>query len=317
MTKPASIAKMFGSANIDTFLGIPACNNLDELDAAEVAILGVPFVTPYKSVGAYCTNAPRAIRDAIAPYAANLHHVDFDLGRPIFPDGHVTAVDCGDLPYDEEDFAKNRALVREQVSKILDKGATPVLIGGDDSIPISMFDAFEGRGEFVILQIDAHIDWRDEVDGERFGLSSNMRRASEMPQISDIIQVGQRAIGSARPRDYRDALDWGVKFYSAREVERGGVEPVLDLIPNDANVIIALDIDGLDPAIVPGVIGRAPGGLTYWQTVNLIHGVAKKANLAAFSLVEFMPERDVDQLGALIAARIVANVIGVVASNDI
>ena len=57
---------------------------------------------------------------------------------------------------------------------------------------------FAGR-QVVILQIDAHIDWRDEVGGEHWGLSSNMRRASEMAHVTGIVQVGQRGIGSARP----------------------------------------------------------------------------------------------------------------------
>ena len=102
-------------------------------------------------------------------------------------------------------------------------------------------------------------------------------------------------------------------FCSAHEVHRHGVAPVLELIPEGAQVIFALDVDGLDPTVVPGVIGRAPGGLAYWQVVDLIHGVARRARLAAFDLVEFMPERDVDQLGALACARLVANVLGVIA----
>ena len=66
---------------------------------------------------------------------------------------------------------------------------------------------------------------------------------------------------------------------------------------------------------MPGVIGRAPGGLSYWQSVELIQGVARKARLSAFNLVEFMPERDVEQLGALVCARLVANVLGAVARS--
>ena len=313
MTDPRSnIKQMFGSGDEDTFLGLPRCADLTGLDA-KAAIIGAPSVTPYRRVGAYCTNAPRAIREAIAGYAANLHHIDFDLGRPIFENGDVSAVDYGDLPYHDEDFALNRARLRERVGEVLDRGAVPVVIGGDDSVPIPMFEAFAGRGEFTIVQIDAHIDWRDEVDGERYGLSSNMRRASEMAHITRIIQVGQRAIGSARPSDYQDALDWGVEFYSARRLDQHGIAPALDRVPAGAKVIIALDIDGLDPMVVPGVIGRAPGGLSYWQTIELIHGVADKAELVAFNLVEFMPERDVDELGALVAARIIANVLGAVA----
>ena len=303
---------MFGSLEVDTFLGLPTCTNLDMIEA-KAAILGVPVATPYKAVGNYCANAPEAIRAAIAPWATNLEHVDFDFGEPLFPGGQITAVDCGNLSYDENDFAANRAAIKNAVIKMVGNGVIPVLIGGDDSVPIPMFDAFSGKGDYTILQIDAHIDWRDEVQGERYGLSSNMRRASEMAHIKKIIQVGQRSIGSARPSDLRDAKDWGVEFYSARDVSRDGLAPILETISEQSNVIIALDIDGLDPSIVPGVIGRAPGGLSYWQTVELIHGVARKARLSAFNLVEFMPERDVEQLGALVCARIIANVLGAVA----
>ena len=191
-------------------------------------------------------------------------------------------------------------------------GAVPVLLGGDDSIPIPMLQAFEGRGTFTIVQIDAHIDWRDEVDGERWGLSSTMRRASEMDHIERIIQVGARNIGSARPQDLADAKAWGAQFFTARDVARDGLQPVLDAIPAGSNVIICFDCDGLDPSILPGVIGRAPGGLGYWQTVELLTGIAGKSRIAAFDLVEFMPDQDVDGLGALTASRMVTTMLGLI-----
>ena len=104
------------------------------------------------------------------------------FGEPLLPGGPADACDLGDLPW-SEDSAANRDAIRAAVSAILDRGAVPVLLGGDDSIPIPMLQAFEGRGKFTIVQIDAHIDWRDDVGGERWGLSSTMRRASEMAHI--------------------------------------------------------------------------------------------------------------------------------------
>ena len=315
MTDKRNIGMMFGAGAVDTFLGIPPCSDLGKLEA-KAAILGVPCATPYVSVGPYCAEAPDAIRASIGHYAPNVGHFDFDLGGPLLPGDSAGAVDCGNLGYDEADFQGNRDMIRTSIAKILDAGAVPIVLGGDDSIPIPMIQAFEGRGTFTILQIDAHIDWREEVGGEPWGLSSTMRRASEMPHIENIIQVGQRGLGSARPADVRDAEAWGVKFVSARDVHRSGIDPVLDLIPAGSNVIIALDCDGLDPSAIPGVIGRAPGGLTYWQTLDLIHGVAAKGKISAFDIVEYVPEMDVDQIGALTAARIVANVMGLVVHAD-
>jgi agmatinase len=307
-----TIGAMFGGQKTQTFLGLPASADIAKLDA-DIAIIGAGCATPYPSVGAYCAGAPAAIRAAMGQYAATLAHHDFDLGGPLLGDGAERVVDCGDLPFDQADAPANRDRIRAAVAAVLDRGATPVVIGGDDSVPIPLFQAFEGRGRFTILQIDAHIDFRDEVGGERWGLSSTMRRASELSCIERIIQVGQRAVGSARPADREAALQARVEFVSARRLYENGVDAALALVPPGADVLVTLDCDALDPSIMPAVIGPAPGGLTYWQAIELIEGVAKKARIASFDIVEFMPARDIGGLGALTAGRIIAHVIGLLA----
>ena len=140
-----------------------------------------------------------------------------------------------------------------------------------------------------------------------------MRRASEMGYVQRIIQVGQRGLGSARSSDVADAKKAGVRFVSSHQVHTDGVGPVLDLIEPGSNLLVTFDCDGLDPSIMPAVIGRVPGGLTYWQAVDLLRGVAKRARIASFDLVEFMPSRDVDGLGALVGGRILATMLGLIA----
>ena len=315
MTGNKALGTMFGATGVSTFMGLPRCDDLSQLQA-RIALIGADGCTPYPSVGSYCAGGPAAIRGAGAAYAANLTHMNFDLGGPVFPKG-VTAVDLGDLPVSEADAAGNRALLQSTVAKVLDRGAVPFLLGGDDSLPIPMLQAFAGRGhELTILQIDAHIDWRDDVGGERLGLSSTMRRASEMGHVGRIIQVGQRGIGSARTGDVADALAYGVRFVSAGEVARAGIGPVVDLVPAGSDVVVCLDLDALDPAVMPAVIGRTAGGMSYWQVFDLIAGVAAKARIAAFDMVEFMPDRDIDGQGAAVAAQLLAGVLGIVARQD-
>ncbi len=303
MTSP-TMSAMFGTAPVETFLGLPA-----EAPAPRAALIGVPCATPYPSVGAYCAGAPRAIRAAIAEDCGNRAHVDFDFGEPLLAEGE--AVDLGDLACDPATPVENRALIRDTVRDLVARGITPILIGGDDSIPIPMLEAFTGRGPITLVQIDAHIDWRDEVGGERLGLSSTMRRASEMPQIGPMIQIGQRSVGSARAGDLADARAHGVQFISARDIARFGITPALSKIPEGAETIVCFDFDALDPAIMPGVIGRAPGGLGYWQAVELLRGIAAKSRILAFDFVEYMPERDVDAIGGLTAARLIVQAIGI------
>lgn len=308
----ASLEKMFGAGAAETFLGLPRCRDLGRMEA-DIALIGADCATPYPQVGAYCAGGPAAIRAASAAYAAGLGHVNFDLGGPVLPGG-VRAVDAGDLPQDPGDGPGNRARIFGAVSQVLDRGAVPVLIGGDDSLPIPMLEAYGARDRrFTILQIDAHIDWRNEVEGERLGLSSTMRRASEMAHVERIVQVGQRGIGSARPGDHADALAWGVEFVPAGEVARNGVWRAVDLVPEGAEVIVCLDLDALDPGVMPAVIGRTAGGLSYWQVLELVGAVAAKARIAGFDMVEFMPERDIDGQGALTAAQLLATVLGLIA----
>lgn len=313
-TAGGALGAMFGAAEVAGFMGLPEAR-LDALGGARVVVLGAPGCTPYPSVGFYCAGGPQAIRAGAAAYAANLAHMNFDLGAPVLP--HLApVVDAGDLAMDLADPAGNRDRLRAAVAQVLAAGAVPVLIGGDDSLPIPLLQALEGQGPLTILQIDAHIDWRDEVGGERWGLSSTMRRASEMGHVERIIQVGQRGIGSARPGDHQAAQDWGVQFVPAREVAETGIARALSLIPAGARVVICLDVDALDPAVMPAVIGRTAGGLSYWQVFELIAGVAAKARIVAFDMVEFMPERDVDGQGALVAAQLLAGTIGLLARQE-
>src|ERR1700735_4704963 len=97
-----TIGTMYGSRATNTFLGLPACSDMTTLDA-RIALIGVGGVTPYASVGAYCADAPRAIRAAMAPYSATTTHHDFDLAGPLLGSSGACAADCGDLLFDEAD----------------------------------------------------------------------------------------------------------------------------------------------------------------------------------------------------------------------
>lgn len=315
MTHNPDLGALFGAAGTSTFLGLEACTDLSAL-TAPIALIGAPCATPYRAVGAYCRNAPDALRQATAALTANIDRYDFDSGGPVFPDAGRRAVDCGNLPFDEADAAGNREAIRQAVGRVVARGAVPVLLGGDDSIPIPMIQALgeaPGNKRYTILQIDAHIDWRDEHMDERLGLSSTMRRASEMPHIERIVQVGARGIGSAAAEDYEAARAWGVTFVPARQLHREGVEAALAAIPQGSEIIICIDADAMDPSIVPGVIARSFGGLSYDQTVDLIRGAAQRGRIAAMDFVEFMPERDIDGMGALAVARVITTALGVLA----
>jgi len=304
----ADLGEMFGGGATATFLGLPAGD--PAAPEGDIVIFGADCATPYGSVGAYCAGGPAAIRAGGAAYSGDLGKVNFDLLGPVLPDG-VRAVDAGDLPVDPADAAGNRDAIAGVVRRILAAGAVPVMLGGDDSLPIPMLQALADGGDpLTILQIDAHIDWRDAVEGEPLGLSSTMRRASEMAHVARIIQVGARGIGSAGMAELQAARDWGVHLIPAHAFT--DPQAVAELIPEGARVAICFDCDALDPAIMPAVIAPTAGGLSYGQVLGLIRAVAARAQIAAFDMVEFMPARDRDGVGARTAAQLLASVLGLI-----
>lgn len=309
-----SFREMFGGTNVETFFGLPSAH--PGASGSRVQILSAACATPYANVGAYCAAAPAALRAASGDYAPNFTHWNFDLGGPVLPEG-VQAVDCGEVAVDAGDCVGNRSRIRAAVAAIVASGGVPVLVGGDDSVPLPMLEALSGFEPLSILQIDAHVDWRDEVQGERYGLSSTMRRAQEMDHVARIVQVGQRGIGSARASDVADAVAAGVVFVPAAEVHRDGIARAISALPEGQPVAICLDLDALDPSVMPGVIGRTAGGLTYGQVLELISGAAARGPIVAFDMVEFMPERDLDGIGALNAAQLLAAVVGVIARDQV
>ncbi|WNJ91362.1 arginase family protein [Bosea sp. 685] len=285
-----------------TFLDCEAVA-IDAVPRGAIAVIGLPGATPYAGNGAHSAGAPAAIRTASARHAARRTHYDFDLGAPLVTLDTVL-VDCGDLAFDETDFTGNRVRIEAAFATLLGRGARPLLLGGDDSVQIPALRAFAAHGKITLLQIDAHIDWRDEVEGERFGPSSTMRRASEMAGVGAIVQIGARGIGSARESDVADAVAAGARLVDMRTLRAKGLAYAVEQVPEGQPVVVCCDVDGLDPTVVPGVVGRAPGGLGYGDIVELLHGVAVRAPIVGFNLVEFTPQHDLGDLGARTVCRL-------------
>ena len=278
------------------------------------AIFGAPHGTPYPRIdNKVHATAANAFRLALHADSEWLDHWDFDLSGPLLGDGNCRVADLGNLPTKTKDGRGNRKLIEAQTRKILEAGAVPLMFGGDDSTPIPFIAGFSGSSPLTILQIDAHIDWREERYGERFGFSSTMRRASEQPHVWRIVQAGARGLGSAREAELRDAKQWGARIFTSRQIHHDGLKDVLETIPPDSDCLITLDCDALDTSQMPAVAHPSPGGLSYMQVIDLVAGVAAKARIAGFTMVEFVAKKDRDGTSAYTAARIAANVIGHIA----
>jgi len=299
-----------------SFADLPRCEDLDALDA-HVAIIGVPYGVPasMESSRAPSSEAPAAIREESLRYGRYLTHEDIDLGGPLLAGRDLRIVDCGDVAMTPGDLAANSAATTSVIRAIRERGAVPIILGGDHSIPIPVMRAYDDAGEMGVVQIDAHLDYRDEVNGVREGLSSGIRRASELPWVREIVQIGLRGVGSARPQDVADARARGNALIPAREVHQRGIDVALDAIPEGRSWYITFDMDGVDLSIAPGVNSPAFGGLDYWQATELLQGVAAKGRIVGFDMVEIAPRLDVRGMTSMLAARLILNLIGAMARS--
>ncbi len=297
--------------SVSTFLDLPAGDPATV--SGGLAILGVPFGVPYPPAahGAASAGAPAAIRARSARLAAYIGHHDFDTGQPMLG-GDARIVDCGDVAGDPSDGAGNASRAEAAVRSLLDRDAVPIVLGGDDSIPIPVLAAFSGRGPITVVQVDAHLDFRDEVGGVSHGYSSPMRRASEMEHVDHLFQVGLRGVGSARPTDVADARARGNTLVTARALRAHGVGWLLEELPEDGSVFISFDFDGLDPSVCPGVNAPAPGGLSWDEAGDLLSGVAARCRVVGAAFTELAPDRDPSGGSALVAARLVIRLLSAI-----
>jgi agmatinase len=299
---------------LPTFLDAPRCGNLDALDA-HVAILGVPYGDPYGMTASRwpSAGAPAAIRAQSLRMVSSLDHYHFDLGGPVRAGRRLTLADCGDVGMEPGCFEANRTAVTAAVAAILARGALPVVLGGDHGITASVLQAYAGFPGTAVVQVDAHLDWRDERGGVRHGQSSPMRRASEMPWVGGMAQIGLSGAGSARQQEVDAARAYGSILVRAEEVHQMGMAAVLQRLPAAATYYVTVDLDGLEAALAPGVGWPSMGGLTYWETVNLFKGLAARGRVVGLDMVEIVPENDVQNLTSLLAARLIVDLIGALA----
>lgn len=294
-----------------TFLFSQLATDLEHL-SADIAFLGIPFGSAYSvaEISNDQSTMPAAMRQASDRMVRSLERYDFDLGGPLYAGKPIRAVDCGDVRAEVHDLKAQVMRAEQAVRKILGSGALPIVLGGDHAISIPVLRAFEGRGPITLIQIDQHLDWRDEVNGIKDGLSSPMRRASELEHIDQIIQIGLSATGSARQEEVEAARAWGAHLIPAHELHEVGMDAVLRLIPDGGRYYLTVDMDGMDCAIAPAVAAPMPGGVSFVQARRLVHGLVAKGRVVGMDVVEITPRTDINRITCITAGRLIINLIG-------
>jgi agmatinase len=294
-----------------TFGKRPPCLDWNTLDA-DVAVLGVPYDmgTQYRSGARF---GPRAIREASTLFSFG-HGGAYDHEADVvyLPMDQVRIVDVGDADIVHTDTAASHRNAEAAVRRILERGAMPVVLGGDHAVNIPCIRAFADQPPIHLVQIDAHLDFVDVRHGVREGHGNPMRRAAEQAHVTGLTQLGIRNVSSTAREGYEDAQGRGATIRSVRQFRRLGTERVLELIPPGVRYYVTIDIDAFDPSIAPGTGTPSHGGFLYWEVMEFLEGLARRGEVVGIDLVEVAPAYDPAGITAILAAQILLGFLGFV-----
>lgn len=197
--------------------------------------------------------------------------------------------------------------IKAQIKKIIDDKKIPVMLGGEHSItPFAVAACKEKFKNLSVLQLDAHADLRDKYQGSKHSHACTMRRVLE---ICPAVQVGIRSMDISEAKFAKESGQIS-KIHTAEKLEI--VENVCAQLSKD--VYITLDIDVLDPGIMPSTGTPEPGGLDYYEVLDILKGVAREKNIVGFDVVELAPIKGLIAPD-FTAARIIYKLMGYIATN--
>ena len=190
------------------------------------------------------------------------------------------AIDCSRRP---EQVLHDIASV---VSRILRMKKIPVVLGGEHTVTWGVIKGYLDAGvkDFGVVQIDAHADLRDAYEGDKYSHASVMRRVVEAG--IPLVQLGIRAF-CEEERDARKQHK--VRAFDAADLVPNGISKIRLPKSFPKGVFFTVDVDGIDPSVLPATGTPVPGGLSWYQTLGLFESVARQRRIIGFDVMEFAP----------------------------
>ena len=180
---------------------------------------------------------------------------------------------------------KNIILIEQTVSSVLEKNKCPVLLGGEHTVSVGAFLAIHKLNKRVgIVQLDAHADLRENYEGNKYSHACVMKRALDLE-----FPIAQFSTRSLSYEEYVLRKEKNIYYVDAQTFAKNRLpKPILpSTFPK--NIYITFDVDALDPSVIPSTGTPVPGGLTWYQTLNLLKQITKDRQVIGFDVVELAP----------------------------
>jgi agmatinase len=298
-------------AGPSTFYRAPQCAAADVPEGA-VAVLGAPLDswTLGRNGQRY---APRAIREA-SLYLAGYYglqpepagYVDVTTGAVWTVPERPRLFDAGDVRLHQGDVQAQIEAIAAPVAEIVQRGAMPVVLGGDHFVPYPAFLGFvrgiqarEPGAKVGFLNIDGHFDlWDEFKDMGRYNHGTFARRISEHEAVGKMVWWGLNGTNILEPEQLELCRDRGFAAYTVASIRRRGVaqtiREALELATQGVDhLYVTFDIDATDGACAPGTHSIVVDGLTAGEVLEALGVVAAHEALSAFDVCEMIPQYDV------------------------
>lgn len=257
--------------------------NLPDEDCAieNAKAIVIPF--PYESTTSYrggTKEGPLAILQA----SAQVELYDDELDWSPYEAGIATSQVLWPT---RGDYASTLKQIEDATAEAYDRGLFPIVLGGEHAISYGPVKATRDRyPDLAVLQIDAHADLRQSYEETPYSHASAMARVVDLDV--KLVQVGIRNISAEEMAWWREkkpsTIFWARDYVTGKHT----VQEVLDAL-GDRPVYLTIDVDGLDPSVVPGTGTPEPGGLSWYQTLDLMRGLFAQKNVVGCDVVELAP----------------------------
>jgi agmatinase len=277
---------------IPSFLRAPICTEISKLSAT-VAVMGVPFDegSPYLAGSRL---GPRALREHSLRFVGggsrgfynpetDRQYLEYEMARGLI-------VDTGDVDILPTNVEKTFENVTSMTRAILDRGAMPLVLGGDHSITYPVVRAFDRP--LHVVHFDAHTDYAPFIHDLRFTNQHPFRHITPMKHVLSLTQVGIRSLRESREAVGGSQRD-GNRVVLMSEFRRLGPERIARIVPANAACYVSIDVDVLDISLVPGCVSAEPNGMSYTELRDTLQQIAIRANVIGFDFVEVNPQLDV------------------------
>jgi agmatinase len=301
-----------------TFNQVPAAHTEEELAAADVAIVGAPMddLVTYRPGARFGPRAIRVAQDGGPP--ASWH---MDLG--VDPFAGLSVVDHGDAAVRPGDPHTSHRAIRDAVTRVLEAGCVPVVLGGDHSIAypdIAAVLAHHEPGTVAVVLFDTHADIGETNWGVEWAHGTPFRKLVDGGLLAGekLVQVGLRGYWPF-PEEFAWMRSSGIRWHRMEEVARRGIEAVMDdvvaAIADVPHVYLSVDIDALDPAYAPGTGTPEPGGLSTRELLAAVRRLVFAKGMVGMEVVEVSPPYDHADITAMAAHRVVVEAVSALALN--